>query len=182
MNDFSALGERLKATRNKMGLSLSEVSLITGVSKTMLSQIERSESIPTLATVWKIANGLKIKFETLLNYTNKTYGVKNIENMTPLKDDNNQFLVYCIVPFSPINGFECFYGIMKPGAHYPAVDHKNSTKEYMTVFQGEVELSVGSKKYNLKAGSAIEFDPRENHIYTNKGTKDAVAHFIVSYE
>lgn len=65
MNDFSALGEKLKNTRNEMGLSLSKVSSMIGVSKTMLSQIERSESTPTIATVWKIANGLRIKFETL---------------------------------------------------------------------------------------------------------------------
>lgn len=181
MNDFSALGEKLKSTRNKMGLSLSDVALKTGVSKTMLSQIERSESIPTLATVWKIANGLKIKFETLLDYTSKQYGIKSINNMTPLKDEDENFLIYCIVPFSPISGFECFYGIIKPGAHYPAVDHKNSIKEYLTIFQGELELTVGKAKYNLKAGDSIEFDPTENHIYTNHGEVDTHAHFIVSY-
>lgn len=182
MNDFSALGEKLRATRNKMGLSLSDVALKTGVSKTMLSQIERAESVPTLATVWKIANGLKIKFETLLDYTTKSYEVKNIENMTPLKDDTHHILIYCIFPFSPISGFECFYGIIKPGANYPAVDHRNSTKEYLTIFQGEIELKVGKKSYFLKAGCAIEFDPREQHIYINNGTTDAIAHFIVSYE
>ena len=63
MQGIHSLGENLKSTRNRMGLSLDEVSSMTGVSKTMLSQIERSQSVPTLATVWKIANGLKIKFE-----------------------------------------------------------------------------------------------------------------------
>ncbi|WP_072682015.1 helix-turn-helix domain-containing protein [Arcobacter sp. LA11] len=182
MNDFSALGEKLKNTRNKMGLSLSDVASRTGVSKTMLSQIERSESIPTLATVWKIANGLKIKFETLLDYTNKLYDVKNIETMTPLRDNDDRFLIYCISPFSPISGFECFYGIIKPGAHYPAVDHRNSIKEHLTIFQGELELVVGSNSYQLKAGSTIEFDPREDHTYINNGEIDTLAHFIVSYE
>lgn len=165
-----------------MGLSLSDVALRTGVSKTMLSQIERSESVPTLATVWKIANGLKIKFETLLDYTSKEYSVIDIEEMTPLKDDNEHFLIYCIFPFSPLTGFECFYGIIKPGAHYPAVDHRNSTKEHLVITQGEIDLVVGSNTYHLKAGCAIEFDPREDHTYINKGEVDAIAHFIVSYD
>lgn len=182
MDDFSALGEKLKNIRNKMGLSLSEVSSKTGVSKTMLSQIERSESVPTLSTVWKIANGLKIKFETLLDYTSKEYDVKCIENMTPLRDNDDRFLVYCIFPFSPITGFECFYGILKPGAHYPAVDHRNSTREYLVISQGEIDLTVGSNTYHLKAGSAIDFDPREDHTYINKGEVDATAHFIITYE
>ncbi len=92
MNDFSALGEKLKNTRNKMGLGLSEVSSMTGVSKTMLSQIERSESMLSLATVWKMANGLRIKFETLLAYTDKLYDVKSIDNMVPLTDNDDHIL------------------------------------------------------------------------------------------
>ena len=182
MNDFSALGDKLKTTRNKMGLSLSEVASMTGVSKTMLSQIERSESIPTLATVWKIANGLKIKFETLLAYSDKEYDVKSIDNMVPLTDDNDQIRLYCIFPFSPLSGFEFFYGIFKPGCNYSSGHHKNSTKEYLLISQGELDLVIGSKTYPLKAGSAIEFDSRQDHTYINKGDTDAIAHFIISYE
>jgi transcriptional regulator with XRE-family HTH domain len=182
MNDFSALGEKLKNIRNKMGLSLSEVSSMTGVSKTMLSQIERSESIPTIATVWKIANGLRIKFETLLENTNKLYDVKSIENMIPLTDDDDHILLYCIFPFSPISGFEFFYGIIKPGCNYSAVNHKNSSTEYLMVSQGEIELVVGANTYHIKAGGAIAFDSKEDHKYINNGEVDAIVHFIVNYE
>ena len=182
MNDFSGLGEKLKNTRNKMGLSLSEVSSMTGVSKTMLSQIERSESIPTIATVWKIANGLKIKFETLLENSNKLYDVKSIDNMTPLTDNDDHIQVYCIFPFSPISGFELFYGILKPGCNYPSVNHMNSNTEYLLVSQGQIELVVGANTYRIKAGSAIAFDSKENHKYINNGQVDAIVHFIVSYE
>jgi len=181
MNDFSALGGKLKDIRNKMGLSLSEVSSITGVSKTMLSQIERSESIPTLAIVWKIANGLKIKFETLLEYTSKQYEVTDIENMVPLTDNNDHILIYCIFPFSPITGFEYFYGIIKPGCNYSAGHHKNSNTEHLLISQGEIELIVGANTYHLKTGSSITFDSREDHKYINKGKMDAIAHFIISY-
>ncbi|MCF8088106.1 MAG: XRE family transcriptional regulator [Desulfotignum sp.] len=181
MNDFSALGEKLKDIRNRMGLSLSEVSSMTGVSKTMLSQIERSESIPTLATVWKIANGLKIKFETLLGYTSKQYEIKDIEDMVPLTDNDDHILIYCIFPFSPITGFEYFYGIIKPGCNYSAGHHKNSNTEHLLISHGEIELIVGSKSYHLKEGSSISFDSREDHKYLNNGEVDAIAHFIISY-
>ena len=182
MNDFSALGEKLKDTRNKMGLSLSEASSMTGVSKTMLSQIERSESVPTIATVWKIANGLRIKFETLLEYTNKRYDVKSIDNMVPLMDNDEHILLYCMFPFSPISGFECFYGILKPGCNYTTVHHKNSNAEYLMVSQGEIELVIGANTYHIKAGSAISFDSKEDHTYINNGDVDAIAHFIISYD
>lgn len=182
MNDFSALGEKLKKTRNKNGLSLSDVSSMTGVSKTMLSQIERGESVPTIATVWKIANGLKIKFETLLGNTSKLYEVKNVNNMTPLVDDDDHIQVYCVFPFSPISGFEVFYGIIKPGCNYTSVNHSNSNTEYFFISSGEVELVIGSNTYHMKTGDSIAFDPKEHHKYINNSDTDVIAYFIISYE
>ena len=73
MESYLELGERLKEIRGNMGLSLEQVSALTGVSKTMLSQIESSKSIPTIATVFKIANGLKIKVDSLLSGKRKQY-------------------------------------------------------------------------------------------------------------
>ena len=48
----------LKHIREERKLSLDKVAKMTGVSKSMLGQIERGDSNPTIATVWKIANGL----------------------------------------------------------------------------------------------------------------------------
>ncbi|WED27639.1 XRE family transcriptional regulator [Vibrio sp. DW001] len=182
MDDISAMGDTLKHTRNKMGLSLSEVSSMTGVSKTMLSQIERAESMPTIATVWKIANGLRIKLETLLNSSGKLYEVKDIDDMIPLRDDDDRILIYSIFPFSPTSGFEVFYGILKPGCNYAKSNHKNSTTEQIFVSQGKIELVVGKKTYHIKEGCAIAFDSKEDHTYINSGDKDASVHIIVNYE
>ena len=55
---------------------------MTGVSKTMLSQIERSESMPTISTIWKISNGLKVKFDTLLDTTpSRLYDIRSIDDV-----------------------------------------------------------------------------------------------------
>ena len=53
------IGEKLKSLRTTRTLSLDDVSALTGVSKPMLGQIERGQSIPTVTTLWKIATGLK---------------------------------------------------------------------------------------------------------------------------
>lgn len=87
MGEQLKIGENLKNIRKSMGLSLDAVSSMTGVSKTMLSQIERSESVPTLATVSKIANGLKIRFDNLLTSPQSLYcDIKYIENISPVVD------------------------------------------------------------------------------------------------
>ena len=96
MGEQLKIGENLKNIRKSMGLSLDAVSSMTGVSKTMLSQIERSESVPTLATVSKIANGLKIRFDNLLTSPQSLYcDIKYIENISPVVDNDGKILFYC---------------------------------------------------------------------------------------
>ena len=83
-DEFIGIGDNLKRLRGRMGLSLSEVANMTGVSKTMLSQIERSESTPTISTIWKISNGLKVKFDTLLDTTpTHLCDIRRIADVTP---------------------------------------------------------------------------------------------------
>ncbi|MBC7000981.1 helix-turn-helix transcriptional regulator [Photobacterium sp. BZF1] len=181
MDDFSVLGDNLKSTRKKMGLSLDKVSAMTGVSKTMLSQIERSESMPTIATVWKIANGLKIKLETLLENSSSEVDVQNIEDMIPVMDDDGKMIIHSIFPFSPTSGYEVFHGTFKPGCNYSKSNHTNSTTEQIFVNQGVLELVVSGQSYVLKAGSSITFDSMQEHRYINPGDEDAKVVIIVNY-
>ena len=122
MESYLELGERLKEIRGNMGLSLEQVSALTGVSKTMLSQIESSKSIPTIATVFKIANGLKIKVDSLLSGKRKQYyEIITINNLSPVIDNHERVYMYCIFPFSPTTGFEVYYCIYKSGCDHESV-------------------------------------------------------------
>ena len=54
------IAENLKDIRKGKGLSLEQVSSLTTISKSMLSQLERGEVNPTISTVYKLALGLKV--------------------------------------------------------------------------------------------------------------------------
>ena len=114
MNDFSSLGENLKAIRDKRGLNLNDVSELTGISKAMLSKIERGESVPTITTVWKIANGLKITLNALAGEVDSNYAVRDAKT-TPLIDDSGLFTLYNIFPFPPLDGVQVFMVCLRPG-------------------------------------------------------------------
>ena len=66
MNIAQHLATTLKSLRQQRGWSLSRLAEETGVSKAMLGQIERNESSPTVATLWKIATGLNVAFSITL--------------------------------------------------------------------------------------------------------------------
>ena len=181
MNDFSSLGENLKAIRDKRGLNLNDVSELTGISKAMLSKIERGESVPTITTVWKIANGLKITLNALAGEVDSNYAVRDIAKTTPLIDDSGLFTLYNIFPFSPLDGVQVFYGVFKAGYHYnpPMFIHESSNKEYCIVFRGELDVVIGPKTYHLSEGCGIDFDAHEEHGYINRGPQEPAGFFFL---
>lgn len=181
MNELAGIGEKLKNIRTERGLSLNDVSIRTGVSKTMISQIERAESIPTLTTIWKIANGLKISFASLLENQQDIYDVRKLKDVEPVKDDDGRIWIYTIFPFTPLTGFEIFYGVIKPNCYYKS-NHENSKTEYLMVSQGEIELTIEDKTYTVGPESSISFDSNKEHIYQNKSDEDAKVFMVVFYD
>ena len=88
------LAKNLKSIREKEKLSLERVSQLTGVSKTMIGQIERGDSSPTLTTIWKIANGLKVSFTSLINNPQPDTKVVLRNDVQVLSEDNGRYKVY----------------------------------------------------------------------------------------
>ena len=60
------LASHLKEARRAKGLSLDAVAKLSGVSRSMVSQIERGESSPTVATLWNLTQALQVDFAGLL--------------------------------------------------------------------------------------------------------------------
>ncbi len=60
------LAASLREARKARGLSLDAVAKLSGVSRSMVSQIERGESSPTVATLWNLTQALQVDFAGLL--------------------------------------------------------------------------------------------------------------------
>src|SRR6185312_6632526 len=93
------IARNLKALRESKKLSLEKVAELTGVSKTMIGQIERGESTPTITTIWKIANGLKISFTSLINNPQPDTMVIVRSDIQTLTEDNGKYRIYPSFPF-----------------------------------------------------------------------------------
>ena len=66
MNINQVIADNLKRLRTERNLSLGQLASLSGVSKVMLSQIEKGDTNPTINTIWKIAKGLKVSYTALL--------------------------------------------------------------------------------------------------------------------
>ncbi|OZI10482.1 helix-turn-helix domain-containing protein [Bacillus sp. FJAT-42315] len=163
------LAKNLKAIREKEKLSLEKVSQLSGVSKTMIGQIERGESSPTLTTIWKIANGLKVSFTSLINNPQPDTTVILKNEIQVLSEDNGRYRVYPYFPFQEDRRFEIYSIEIEKEGIVNSDSHREGTEEFITVFDGEVTIDVNDCKYKLKSGDSIRFKADRPHAYYNSG-------------
>jgi len=163
------LAKNLKTIREKKKLSLEKTAELTGVSKTMIGQIERGESSPTLNTIWKIANGLKISFTSLIQQQQPEAKVVKRNEIQTLSEDNGKYNVYPYFPFEEDKRFEIYSIEIDKGGFLSAEAHQEGTVEFITVFDGELTVRVNDKDYPVTAGDSIKFKADKPHTYQNSG-------------
>ncbi|TQR16291.1 helix-turn-helix domain-containing protein [Psychrobacillus soli] len=163
------IARNLKALREKKKLSLEKVSELTGVSKTMIGQIERGESTPTITTIWKIANGLKISFTSLINTPQTDTKVILRSDIQSLSEDNGKYRVYPNFPFEDDKRFEVYSVEIEKGGFLSADPHMDGTEELVTVFEGELTIRVNNNEYTIRSGDSIRFKADRPHTYHNSG-------------
>ena len=65
----------IRRLRKEKKLTMEELAKLSGVSKSMLAQIERGDGNPTISTLWKISNGMKVPFDALTVRPEVTYEI-----------------------------------------------------------------------------------------------------------
>lgn len=175
------IAQNLKRIREDKKLSLEKVAEITGVSKTMLGQIERGESSPTITTVWKIANGLKISFTTLIDSPQPDTIVIEKSSITPLIEDNGKYRLYPFFPYENGRRFEVYSVEIEKGGYLSAEAHGDGTQEFITVFDGELTIRVSNEEYNVQKGSSIRFRTDRPHVYHNSGDTMTRISMVIYY-
>lgn len=176
------VGSIIRQERKKLGISLGEAAARTGVSKTMLGQVERGESSPTLSTIWKIASGLKISLSTLLTPPDgPEYRVTRLSESKYVEENHGGIRVYTVFPFNPITAVDHLYVIQQPKNYYASTTHPNAREECVLVTQGELTMHINGTAYKLGVGDSITFAGNEKHAYENSGDETAVFQSMVFY-
>lgn len=180
-NINGVIAENLKKLREQKKLSLDAVARLSGVSKSMLGQIERGEVNPTISTVWKIANGLKVSFSELLNRPEEEAEVIGLDSVQPLLADDGHCRNYMLFPFDAERRFEMLYIELDSGSHLAAEAHPAGTQEFITVFTGELLLQVEGQVLTAKERCSLRFRADKPHQYRNIGQGMCCLSMIIFY-
>lgn len=171
----------LKKIREERKLSLDHVAKMTGVSKSMLGQIERGESNPTITTVWKIANGLKTSFTELMRTSQGDAVIIKKDNMEHLVEDNGKYRLYPYFPYESEREFEMYGVEIEKGGYLSADGHGEGTEEFITVFDGELTIRVDNEEFTVSKGDSIRFKADKPHSYHNSGNELSRISMVIYY-
>jgi transcriptional regulator with XRE-family HTH domain len=176
VTERTAVGERVRALREAMGLSLRDLAERTGVSAPMLSQVERGETSPTLAVATKIATGLELSLSQLLRLDEDSHvvitrraqrrrggrGGHRVEELTPpLPGQRAEVSLHELEP-----------GASTGGAGDPPI-HEPGSRETIYVNSGSAALVLDGERHELAEGDAVTFDADLPHHFVNDGDEAA---------
>ena len=178
---IETVSKNLKALRQDRKLSLEKLSELTGVSKSMLRQIEMGKSSPTIATIWKIANGLKVSFTSLLRKPVTEAQVKPFKSTKPLTAESDHYRLFPLIPFQPEQSFEAYFIEIDPDTVFSGEPHEGNTYEYVFVTHGRLEISVDGENFEINANEFLQFQADCPHTYKCLGKETASAIMQISY-
>lgn len=175
------IAENLKNIRKLRGYSYDQLASLTGVSKGMLSQIEKGESSPTVNTLWKIANGLQVSFSSLVEETKPTVSVVRLNKKAAVPESNELYQVYPYFPFDASKKFEIYYMELLQGCVHKSERHHGSVEEYVLVCDGEATITIRGEEYILKKGDSMRFQADHIHTYANHTDKTTSCYLLIYY-
>ncbi|MDE7206979.1 MAG: XRE family transcriptional regulator [Lachnospiraceae bacterium] len=176
------IAENLKRIRKSRNMSLDMLAEKTGVSKSMLGQIERGESNPTVATIAKIVDGINVPFEDLIYQKTESVVIIDNEKLPVYKAQDGAYQVRTIFPHDRHRNFEVYEVKIEPGEDCERIAKDDGGCEYIMVVQGVLTLETEEGMYEVGANHAIRLDALRHHGYHNRGTQRLILNIFVSYE
>jgi transcriptional regulator with XRE-family HTH domain len=176
------VAESLRILRQERHLSLDQLAGASGVSRAALSQIESARTNPTLTILWKVAVGLGVPFQTLLN-TNKSDKTRLLRaaDMVPLRSTDGRVESRLISPAGTADRVEIYELRFQPKGVLRSEPHGPQSTETVFVLMGVLRVTVGDEIHQLSAGDSLFFQADVRHLYENPTTRETRCLDVIGY-
>jgi mannose-6-phosphate isomerase-like protein (cupin superfamily) len=150
----------------------------------MLHQIEAGKSVPTIAVVWRLADGLKVPFSELLSqpHTNSDVILRRSQAKL-LTNAAGTFSSRALFPFDgPARTAEFYELRLKPGCVENAEPHSHGTIEHLALVTGGISVEVDGHVHTLSAGDCLVFAADRPHNYRSTVAKEeSLVYLMMTY-
>ena len=176
----SQLGRTVQRLRKSYNLSLSELSSQSGVAKSIISQIERNETNPTLTTIWRLAHALEVSIESVLQGVQEgPFIERSSRGDTPiLVSDDGLCRLAVIGWIKTVDWLQWYDFTAEPGGLLESEAHQPGSIECLSLLEGELEIEVGGVIQTAHAGETLRYRCDLPHRIRNASTKSAHATMV----
>ena len=153
------LGKTVQRLRKAYNLSLSELAEQSGVAKSIISQIERNETNPTLATIWRLSQALDVSIERVLaSGDEEPFIDKSSKADTPILVSEDGKIRLAIIGWLKTIEWLQWYDVQaEPGGVLDSDGHQRGSVECLSVLDGEFEVEVGGVAQRAKSGETLRY-------------------------
>lgn len=167
---LSRLPARLKAARAAKGLSLDAVAKLSGVSRSMVSQIERGESSPTIATLWNLTRALQVDFAGLLDaHSTPTIEVVRSADIPMIENRGTGCKIRILSPPEQAGQHEVYELVFDDGGVLDSQPHGRGAREHLTVLDGRVTVTCGEAQSDMMGGDTTRYAADVPHAIRANG-------------
>lgn len=174
MNPRSDIHDRLAASlreaRKARGLSLDGVAKLSGVSRSMVSQIERGESSPTVATLWNLTQALQVDFAGLLEGKAEPGIVVVRATAAPVIHGRGTGVqIRILSPAEAVGEHEVYDLTFQAQGALESDPHSPGCREHLTVVEGALRVRSGEEEQLLNPGDTARYPADRAHAILAEG-------------
>ena len=199
------IGRRLAAHRTRRGIRVAELAREVGVTPSLISQIERGQSRPSVSTLFALAQVLDVPVDAFFRESPQpSYQTPRHDGETPpaaspdgVQQASGRYLVRkqdrAVIDIeggvrwerltrNTLDHLDFFELIYQPGAESHPRQYTHPGTEMVLVTRGILEITVGFERYRLEPGDSIDFPSSMPHRYVNPGDETAHAVTTIFYD
>jgi transcriptional regulator with XRE-family HTH domain len=177
------LSEKVKDLRAERRWSLDTLSSVSGVSRSMLSQIERNQVNPTLGVIFNIARAFGLQVGDLVGAPEVSSSLNVIragDRLYHYRSDAN-CTIRTLSPLHLEKDVEFYEVRFKPNGRLQSAAHFTGTREFLTVQSGRVRVESGGESDELEPGDSVSYRADVAHCISNIGTGEAIIFLVDIY-
>ena len=178
------LGRRVKKLRTDRGWSLEELAGASGVSRSMLSEIEREKANPTLTVTFRIARAFGLTLQEIIESAETSASkiqVIRASDRAQVYRSDKQCEIRTLSPLNLEKDVEFYELTLRPGGALRSQPHFEGTREFLTVEEGSVRIESGTDTDELGKGDSGTYRADVPHAILNTGKAAALVFLVVIY-
>lgn len=180
----SHVAARVRQLRDERKWSLDTLSKVCGVSRSMLSQIERNQTNPTLQVIYNIARAFGLSIGELVEIPGVSSSMQVVRagDRAHLYRSDRDCQIRTLSPLNLEKDVEFYEVRLKPRGALRSAAHFAGTREFLSVLSGKVEVRSGSDAERLEKGDSVSYRADVPHAIINLGREEAVVMLVDIYQ